>query len=87
MTDQQKQIVRELLRRSYSDGFDHLYPLKPIANEMGITPLDIYDENTETGILWEYGPHGNGFLRFDLGHAGVVVEVRDLLENWSDYRG
>ena len=86
MTEQQKEIVRYLLRKSYDNGFSNSYRLHPIAEKLGITPKEIYDPNTETGLMAEYSQSGNGFLEFSPGHGAVNIDCRDLLENWSDYR-
>ncbi len=67
MTENCKAICRELLKLSYSQGFDGGYPLQPIAEALQITE-PLYDENTGTGILWELGSYGNGLL--DVSHDG-----------------
>lgn len=88
MTDQQKTICRELLKLSYRHGFESSYPLAPIAASLGLTVKELYDNNTNTGILWELGPHGNGVL--DIGHqgthAGCDMGTRGMLANWCDFR-
>ena len=87
MTDDQKKIIRELLRLAYSSGFDTFYPLKPIADSMGIKDTDIYDPDTEKGILEEYGESGNGFINFRQGQNGIFAvpnfDTRTILENWT----
>lgn len=89
MTKEQKQIIRELLRLSYSNGFDSGYSLNEIAKKFNITDV-LYDNETNTGILWEYGRHGNGMLSItDNGHgayASVMCDAKDLLESWSEFR-
>jgi hypothetical protein len=90
MTDQQKQICCDLLRASFENGFGSSYPLKPIAAKLGITEQDIYDANSETGIMWEYGSYGNGFISFTNHgnglYASVQFDTKDLLESWSGFR-
>lgn len=90
MTPDQKAVCRELLRECYDNGFNSRYPLEPIAKKLGITEV-LYDNNTNTGILWDLGPHGNGFLTFGYEkdpatHAGVCMDTLDLCEHWSDFR-
>lgn len=87
MTEEQKQVCRELLRLSHENGYAGLYPLKPIAAMMGKTVKELYDPETDTGILFEFaarsrGKHG-GFLTFSLSgtHAGISVDTRSMLEN------
>jgi len=88
MTDVQKAICHALLTLSYQRGFDSSFPLEPIADKLGMTVAEIYDENTEQGVLWEYGPYGNGMLDFSScgRFAGVTIDTRDLLANWCDFR-
>jgi hypothetical protein len=57
----QKRVLRELLNQSIQNGFGCSYPLKPIADKFGITE-PLYDNNTNTGLLWEFGPHGSGLI-------------------------
>jgi hypothetical protein len=84
MNDKQKAICRELIALSYEHGFGSSYPLQPIADKLGITDV-LYDNNTNTGLLWDLGPHGEGLLMID--HRGqsasVVRDTIMLLENWS----
>lgn len=88
MTDEQKAVAHYLLRQSYAHGFGVAYPLGSIASDMGVTIADIYDEDTETGFMWEYGPFGDvGLIEGRRGSLAVVAECRGLLETWSDYRG
>lgn len=61
MTKNQKRVLEELLNLCYSQGFDFSYPLEPIAKKLNIEE-PLYDNNTNTGILWEFGPHGSGHI-------------------------
>lgn len=83
MTLPQKQIIRELIELSVQSGFGCRYPLSPIAKKLGITEL-LYDGDTETGILWELGSHGKGYI--DISHdgkyAGIYYQMVGMLENW-----
>lgn len=87
MSPEQKAVCKELLRMSYENGFGCAYPLAPIAKKLGITEV-LYDNNTNTGILWELGPHGEGllFIRHTGESASVSMDTRELLEHWCDFR-
>lgn len=61
MTLTQKQALRELLAQAVDHGFGSSYSLKSIADKLGITE-PLYDNNTNTGLLWEFGPHGSGLI-------------------------
>lgn len=87
MTPVQKAFVRELLRLSIDHGFGCRYSLAPIAEKLAIKE-PLYDNNTNTGVLWEIGPHGKGFL--DIGPDGMSAAIdydqHTLLAHWSDFR-
>ena len=87
MSPEQKSICRELLKMSYEHGFGSGYYLAPIAEKLGITEV-LYDNNTNTGILWELGPHGEGllFISPDGESACVNMDTRGLLEHWCDFK-
>lgn len=86
MTLDQKRILRALLSRSIASGFGVLYPLAPIAQQLGITE-PLYDNNTNTGLLWEFGPHGKGliFARGDWpdAQASIDYDSAAMIENWT----
>ena len=85
MTLPQKRILRELLDMHIEHGFGGLYPLAPIAEKLGITE-PLYDNNTNTGLLWEFGPHGDGtiYARGDWPDACASIEygMASLIEKW-----
>lgn len=89
MNEIQKIVVRKLLSLAYENGFGSFYSLKPIAETLGIKVSDLYDEDTESGHLWEYGPYGNGFLDISVDGKSACpnINMRDLLSNWSGFRG
>jgi hypothetical protein len=89
MTDQQKQVCRYLLSESVRHGFGNGYSLEPIAKEMGVTVLELYDNNTNTGILWDLGPHGSGdiYVHHDGSFASVEYDMADILGHWCDFKG
>jgi len=60
MTDIQKQILQELIDLSYDHGFCY-FPLAPIAKKFGIEEV-LYDNNTNTGLLWNLGKFGKGYI-------------------------
>ncbi len=61
MTLNQKKILRELLNQSIESGFHIGYPLRPIGVKLGILEV-LYDNNTNTGLLWGFGPHGDAMI-------------------------
>lgn len=85
LTLNQKLVLRELLRLSVENGFGCLYDLQPIAEKLKITE-PLYDGNTETGILWDFGPRGSGMI-FVHGHqwpetsAGISYDFHMMIEN------
>lgn len=85
MTLPQKLILRELLGMCIEHGFGGLYPLAPIAQKLGITE-PLYDNNTNTGLLWEFGPHGSGYIfaRGDWPNASAAIDYDTgrMIENW-----
>jgi hypothetical protein len=87
MTLPQKRICRELIQLSIEHGFGSLYPLAPIAEKLGITEV-LYDNETNTGILWDLGPHGQGLLYIP--HTGdcasVDYDTHQMLANWCHPR-
>lgn len=87
MTLPQKKVLRELLVQAIEHGFGCSYPLKPIADKLGITE-PLYDNNTNTGLLWEYGPHGSGLIdaRGDWPDACASVDYHygaSMIEAWT----
>ena len=86
MTINQKRVLRELLGLSIEHGFGCGYPLAPIAEKLGITE-PLYDNNTNTGLLWEYGPHGKGLImaRGDWpdSYASMDYDTARMIENWT----
>lgn len=88
MTPQQKAVCRELLALSYEGGFGARYPLAPIAAKLKIK-RKLYDNNTNTGVLWDLGKHGKGYLDIanDGSSAGVLMENRGMLARYCDFRG
>ena len=89
LTSLQKAVLNRLLRHAYQDGFGSYYPLQPIATELGLTVEQLYDNETNTGVLWELGPHGNvGLIEVLPGEwtsARVPIDVRGLAEAWSGF--
>ena len=88
MPDVQKAALRELLRMCVECGFGSSYPLAPIAEKLGLKPVELYDVETNTGLLWELGPYGDGLI--DVSHdglsAGVSYDTHQLLAHWCDFR-
>jgi hypothetical protein len=77
MTPIQKQITQELLDLSCDHGF-HYFPLTPIAAKLGITEV-LYDNNTNTGLLWDLGKFGKGYI--DVHEDRSACINRDLLRH------
>ena len=85
MTLDQKKALRELLEQAIKHGFGCSHPLKPIADKLGITE-PLYDNNTNTGLLWEYGPHGSGLIyasgNWPDAYASIEYATASMIENW-----
>ena len=82
MTTTQKKICKKLISLSIEHGFGVLYSLQPIADDLGIKEV-LYDNNTNTGILWEFGQYGSGVLYFSStgDSASVDYYTHDILAN------
>lgn len=85
MTLPQKQVLRELLRMSIENGFGSGFSLKPIGEKLGISDI-LYDNNTNTGLLWEFGPHGDGIINargdWPDSYASIAYHDAHMIENW-----
>jgi len=84
MTDTQKILVRTILAKTWEHGASRGATFAELEKVSGLTREQIYDDNTESGELAEYGQSGNGFL--DIGKVSVAPsspDFVDLLENWS----
>ena len=88
MTPTQKAICRELIRLSIENGFGCLYPLAPIAKKLKIK-RKLYDNNTNTGILWDLGPHGAGviYVSPDGKSASIDYDQHHMVANWCECPG
>jgi hypothetical protein len=80
MNDKQKQFSRALLNLIEENGA-HFYPISFVAKQAGLTESveEIYDNNTNTGLLWSYGNFGNGYLRFERDSVCAPIDTRNLL--------
>lgn len=89
MTDLQKAICRDLLKSSYETGFSNFYDLAPLAEKHGVQVEDLYNEDEQSGLLFDLGPYKEGFLSFSRnGRAASVCQItHELLEHWADYCG
>ncbi|RRJ96815.1 hypothetical protein Ga0100231_023905 [Opitutaceae bacterium TAV4] len=87
MTPIQKKICCDLLAQCVEHGFGSSHSLKPIAQKHGLTVKEIYDNETNTGILWDLGPHGQGLIDVRNDSATVYYETHDMLAHWSDFKG
>lgn len=85
MTLNQKLVLRELLNLSIENGFGCGYSLKPIADKLGITE-PLYDENTSSGLLWKFGPYGDGYINargdWPDSYASMSYDDGKMIENW-----
>lgn len=85
MTLPQKKVLRELLAQSIEHGFGSGYSLKRIAEKLGITE-PLYDNNTNTGLLWEFGPYGSGTINargdWPDAYASIGYDESHQLEHW-----
>jgi hypothetical protein len=59
--DKQRFIIRRLLDLTDENGRGY-YPLEPLAAEVGLTVQQLYDNNTNTGLLWELGRFGRAYI-------------------------
>lgn len=87
MTLLQKRVLRELLRESIDHGFGCSHSLAAIAKKLGIDE-PLYDNNTNTGLLWEFGPHGSGLIdaRGNWPDACASVDYHygaAMIESWT----
>lgn len=93
MTNEQKKCIRELLELSYAEGFSG-HPLTTLSNLVKIPTNQLYDPNTETGILWPFDSRSGdslaGYLHFTQGdrgfYVGIMRECIEDLEHWSEER-
>lgn len=86
MTLPQKKALRELLNMSIEHGFGGGFSLAKIAEKLGITE-PLYDNNTNTGLLWEFGPHGSGIINargdWPDSYASISYDESRLLDSWT----
>ena len=86
MTLDQKKCLRELLHLCIEHGFGSSYPLLDVAAKAGVKE-PLYDNNTNTGVLWEFGPHGSGYINargdWPRAVAGIDYDMAPLIENWT----
>ncbi len=86
MTLDQKKVLRELLRQSIDSGFGCSYPLAPIAEKFGIKE-PLYDNNTNTGLLWKFGPHDQGYIDasgdWPDAYASICYDFAGMIEAWT----
>lgn len=86
MTLLQKRALRELLNESIDHGFGCSHSLKAIAIKLGIKE-PLYDNETNTGLLWEYGPHGEGLIHasgnWPEAYASIAYSMAGMIENWT----
>jgi hypothetical protein len=86
MTTNQKRVIKALLNKSIEYGFGSGYSLKEIADELGISEV-LYDNETNTGILWEFGPYGHGYIYahgdWPNSYASISYDFAQILENWT----
>jgi hypothetical protein len=80
-TPAQALIVRDLLDLCIENGFGSHYSLGPIADKHNINEV-LYDNSTNTGILWELGRHGSGIISIDNDGetAGIQWECATIVE-------
>lgn len=92
MTDVQKQraIVRRLLELTDENGRGY-YPLEMLAFPLGMTAAQLYDNDTNTGLLWDFGQHGKGwhqgalhFLPSAFDSVAINRDVERETEAWAN---
>ena len=86
MTLDQKRALRELLNQAIDHGFGCSYSLASIAKTLSIEE-PLYDNNTNTGLLWEFGPHGQGLIsargNWPDASASIEYSMAGMIENWT----
>ncbi len=87
MTLDQKRALRELLQQSIDHGFGCSHSLSAIAKKLDISE-PLYDNSTNTGLLWEFGPHGSGLIdaRGDWPDAHASIDYSygaPMIEAWT----
>lgn len=81
MTDIQKKVIRKLLELSYENGF-HWFPLKMVSD---LPESDLFDRNTETGLLYDIAQFGKGYVEIDRSSIHINFDLKDQLERWVKY--
>lgn len=84
MNDKQNQIIQELIKTAIKNGFESYYPLQPIADKLGIKEV-LYDNNTNTGLLWELGNLRKGILDIttDGKYASISYNTAQIFKNYE----
>jgi hypothetical protein len=87
MSPEAAKVIRKLLELSYANGFDSFYRTETLAEAINKPREYVLNTDTETGLLWEYGPLGKGMLAFshDGDAVSVPVDSLGLLSHWSGY--
>jgi hypothetical protein len=94
MNEEHKRICRELFRLSYEHGF-HRFPLRLVAEATGIPVDQMFDEDSESGLLWPFHAAASGELAGMLelhgrgreASAAIAADTRSMLEVWCDFHG
>lgn len=82
MTQKQKDIIGSMIDEMISQGFGAMLFLEPIAKKHGLTAQQVYDPNTEQGIIAEYVNDGYISVNSRGTHYQVSYEMHDMLRNW-----
>lgn len=79
MTEIQKQLLHTLLSLSKDHGVGTFFRIGLIADQNNVLPKEVYDNDTNTGHLWEFGQHGKGWLNYTDGAIAICVDTHGLL--------
>ncbi len=87
LSEQQKAVLRDILREAVRGGFDSGFDLEPIAQKHQLTVRDLYDSSLNTGLLWDVSQEGDGliYVHHDGSFVSVAFETHELLAHWCDF--
>lgn len=84
MTKIQARLIRYILKQSIDSGFDCGYDLTEIEAELNLNPKEVFDEDTSSGLLYEYSQYGNGTIHVKDNSASLDYDSHHILSHWAD---
>jgi len=87
MTKTQKQFIHALFELYEEHGYRGSMPIADILNSLNLTKETAYNNNEETGELWDIGQKKHCYVHFsqDMNHASINFSMREVLENWCGF--